>query len=267
MPYVHTNGVRLSYDRTGQGKTVLLIMGSGAAAHVWDLHQVPALHAAGYETVTFDNRGIPPSDTPPGKYSLADVVADTRGLIEALDLAPCRIVGMSMGAQIAQELAIEHPELVHSAVLMATRARSDALRRAQAVADIALLESGAQLPEAYHAFTKVTQMLSRTTLNDEAAVASWLSIFELSKGAKESASGQIWIDMSEDRRSALRRVSAPCRVIAFDDDLITPPHLAAEVAEAIPDCDFVQLPECGHLGHLERPEAVNAAILEFLKEH
>jgi pimeloyl-ACP methyl ester carboxylesterase len=39
------------------------------------------------------------------------------------------------------------------------------------------------------------------------------------------------------------------------------------VAEAIPDCDFVEIPACGHLGHLERPEAVNAAVLEFLDKH
>jgi pimeloyl-ACP methyl ester carboxylesterase len=44
---------------------------------------------------------------------------------------------------------------------------------------------------------------------------------------------------------------------------ITPPHLGAEVAQAIPNCDLVEIPGCGHLGHLERPELVNAAIIEF----
>ncbi|QIY68656.1 alpha/beta hydrolase [Streptomyces sp. RLB1-33] len=267
MPYVNANGVRLAYERSGRGENVLLVMGSGAAGHVWTMHQTPALHRAGYGTVVFDNRGISPSDVPPGKYSLADMVADTRGLIEALDLAPCRIVGLSMGALIAQELAIDHPQLVRSAVLIATKARSDAARRAQAAADIALLESGVRVPAEFEAGMTVLQMLSPATLNDDKAVSTWLSVFELSHAKQRPASGQAWIDTSVDRRAALRGVTAPCRVIAFADDLVTPPHLAAEVAEAIPDCDYVEIPRCGHLGHLEQPDAVNAAITEFLDRH
>ncbi|MEN3615239.1 hypothetical protein AAH979_37640 [Plantactinospora sp. ZYX-F-223] len=59
MPYLSTNGIRLAYQRSGQGDPVLLIMGTGAAGHVWSLHQTPALQRAGYQTVTFNNRGIP----------------------------------------------------------------------------------------------------------------------------------------------------------------------------------------------------------------
>ncbi|MDR3081209.1 MAG: alpha/beta hydrolase, partial [Streptomyces sp.] len=112
MPHVFTNGIRLSYERSGRGERVLMIMGSSAAGRVWTLHQTPALNAAGYQTITVDNRGIAPSDIPPGKYTLDDMVADTQGLIEALDAAPCRIVGVSLGAMIAQELAIRAPHLV-----------------------------------------------------------------------------------------------------------------------------------------------------------
>src|SRR5437763_2844767 len=77
MPYATANGIRLAYERAGHGETVLLIMGSSASGSVWALHQVPALTEAGYQAITFDNRGIPPSDAPPGMYSLADMVADT----------------------------------------------------------------------------------------------------------------------------------------------------------------------------------------------
>ncbi|MER7000252.1 alpha/beta hydrolase [Streptomyces sp. NPDC000410] len=267
MPYVKSNGIRLAYERSGQGEPVLLIMGSSAGGHVWTMHQTPALNNAGYETITFDNRGVAGSDAPPGKYSLADMVADTKGLIEALDLGPCRIVGASMGAMIAQELAITAPHLVRCAVLIATRSRADAVRKAQWAADHALLESGIQLPASYAAIKSVLEMLSPKTLNDDSAAATWLEIFELSGGSSEKSNGQSWVDTCEDRREALRGISAPCRVVAFTDDLITPPHLAAEVAEAIPDCDFVEIPDCGHLGHLERPDEVNSAVIEFLAKY
>lgn len=88
------------------------------------------------------------------------MVADTKGLIEALDLGPCRIVGYSMGAMIAQELAIEAPHLVRSAVLMATRARSDAMRRAMLESEQLMRENRVQLPPKYEAVRTVLEMLS-----------------------------------------------------------------------------------------------------------
>jgi pimeloyl-ACP methyl ester carboxylesterase len=267
MPYVSANGIRLAYERTGQGKRVLLVMGSSAAGSVWTMHQTPALNRAGYQTITFDNRGVPPSDAPPGTYSLADMVADTEGLIEALDARPCRIVGASMGAMIAQELVIRRPDLVECCVLIATRARSDALRRALVMADRALARSQIRLPPAYYAANSVLQMFSPDTLNNDAAASMWLDIFELSGGPGDPASGQAGVDIVSDRREALREIAVPCRVIAFADDLICPLHLSAEVADVIPDCDFVKISSCGHLGYLERPAEVNSAIIEFLDKN
>ncbi|GAB7187053.1 hypothetical protein ATKI12_6884 [Kitasatospora sp. Ki12] len=268
MPYVTTNGIRLSYQSSGHGDPVLLISGTGSAGRVWTLHQTPALNRAGYRTVTFDNRGISPSDAPPGRYSLADLVADTKGLVEALDLGPCRLVGTSLGAAIAQELAIAHPHLVRSAVLIATRARSDVFRRAQTESGFALHTAGLRLPPRYDAVRTAIEMLSPATLNDDAAVSGWLDILELS-GGEGVAAGQHWVDkdLITDRRQALRDIAAPCRAIAFTDDLICPPHLVAEVADAIPDCDLVEIPRCGHLGNLERPDAVNTSIIEFFDKN
>lgn len=267
MPQVSTNGIRLSYQRSGQGEPVLFIMGSGAAGRVWTMHQTPAVIQAGYQAVAFDNRGIGDSDAPEGRYSLADMVADTKGLMEALDLGRCRIVGYSMGAMIAQELAIEAPHLVRSAVLMATRARSDAMRRAMLESDQLMRENRVQLPRRYEAVRTVLEMLSPASLNDDDAIRSWLDIFELTGSGSNTADGQAWVTQTGDRREALRAITVPCRAIGFADDLICPPHLVSEVADAIPDCDFVEIPDAGHLGHLERPEAVNAAITEFLDKY
>ncbi|MET9301028.1 alpha/beta hydrolase [Micromonospora aurantiaca] len=265
MPQLTANGIRIAYQRSGTGENVLMIMGSGAAGHVWSTYQTPALHRAGYHTITFNNRGIPPTDAPEGRYTLDQMVADTRGLIEALGVGPCRIVGYSLGAMIAQELAVKWPGLVRSAVLVATRARPDVLRRAQMAADRALQESGLKLPRNYDAVTTAMQMLSPATLNNDAVVSSWLEVLELA--GDTGATGQAFVDLSTDRRTLLRTVTAPCRVIAFSDDLIAPPHLGAEVAEAMPNSDYVEISQCGHLGHLERPDEVNAAIIEFLDKY
>jgi len=266
VPYLESNGIRLSYQRTGDGEDVLLIMGQDAAGHVWDMYQTPALRRAGYRTTTFNNRGVPPSAVPPGAYTLDDMVADTRGLIEALDLGPCRIVGTSLGAMIAEELAIHSPALVRSAVLIATRPRPDALRMAQDRADRELRERGIRLPARYRAVDTARKMLSPASLRDDAVTSQWLEIFELAAEAGDS-DGQAGVDLTADRRAGLAKIEAPCLVIAFGDDGIVPPHLAAETAEAIPDCEFVEIPDCGHVGYLERPDEVNTAIIEFLDKH
>lgn len=267
MPFASSNGIQLAYERAGSGERVLLIMGQSAGGNVWTMYQVPALTAAGYEAITFDNRGVPPSDVPPGDYSLAELVADAAGLIEALDAGPCRLVATSLGSYIATELATSRPDLVTCCVLMAMRSRADALRKALSAGQRALALDGVELPAPYDAPNSVLHMFSPDTLNDDAAAAVWLDIFEMSAGRRAAARGQDAIDLTGDRRDALRAVPVPCRVIAFSDDLMCPPHLCAEAAEAIPDCDYVEISSCGHLGYLERPDEVNSAILEFLGKY
>jgi pimeloyl-ACP methyl ester carboxylesterase len=264
MPYVTTNGIKLSYTRSGQGEPLVLIMGSGAGGNVWSMFQVPALNEAGYETITFDNRGIAPSEAPPGMYTFGDMVADTIGLIEGLGAGPCRLIGTSLGASIAAEVAATRPDLVRSCVLIATRSRADATRRAMSAADLALANAGIQLPVSYEATRSVITMFSPTTLNNDAAVSIWLDLFELAARRRVAATGQAGVDITFDNRETLRAITVPCRVITFTDDVICPPHLGVEVADAIPDCDLVEIGACGHLGYLEKPDEVNSAILEFL---
>lgn len=264
MPYVFTNGIRLAYERHGSGERVLLVMGTAAGGRVWTMHQTPALAKAGYQAITFDNRGVPPSDVPPGRYSLTDMVEDTKGIIESLEAAPCRLVGVSLGAVIVQELAVRYPELVRGAVLLATKGRSDAARRAYGNAFRAMAEHNLAIPRPLRSVTSAFLMLSPKTLADDPAVSLWLETFELFADHDQTAAGQYWVDESSDRREGLRSIEAPCRVVAFSDDLVTPPHLGAEVADTIPNCDFIEIPDCGHYGYLERPDEVNSAIVEFL---
>ena len=55
-------------------------------------------------------------------------------------------------------------------------------------------------------------------------------------------------------------------VIGFGDDVLMAPHLSREVADAIPDGRYLEIPDAGHLGFIEHPETVNEAILEFFAE-
>src|SRR5438309_6679072 len=123
------NGVRLAYDVHGEGEPVLLICGTGQPAFSWGLSQVPALNAAGYQAITFDNRGMAPSEEPAGPYTVQGMAEDAAALLAHLGIDRCRIAGYSLGSLIAQELALARPDLVRSAVMMATMGRQDVFRK------------------------------------------------------------------------------------------------------------------------------------------
>lgn len=263
MPVLSVNGVELAYTVHGGGEPVVLVAGAGGRAHTWHPHQVPALVAAGYQVVTFDHRGTPPSGPRLGGLTLGDLVCDTAALIEELDLAPCRLVGVSLGAIIAQELALARPELLSQVVFMATRGRTDTLRAALTAAESELADQGVALPPRYDAVVRAMQNLSHRTLGDP-SLADWLDLFEVAAVERDpSYRAQLQATSIPDRRAAYRGIRVPSMVIAFQDDVITPPHLCREVADAVPGCRYEELADCGHLGHLEHPRAVNAALLGF----
>jgi pimeloyl-ACP methyl ester carboxylesterase len=242
---------------------VLFIAGRGGAGRTWHLHQVPEFLRAGYRCITFDNRGIGATEDADG-FTTETMVADAAALIEKLGVSPAHIVGVSMGAFIAQELMVSRPELVRSAVLMATRGRHDRTRDFFRNAELELAETGIELPPSYDAKIRLLESFSPKTLNDDAAVRDWIDMFTMwptkpTPGLKT----QLSIVPQENRLPAYRSISAPVLVIGFQDDVVLPPHLAKEVADAIPNGRYLEIPHTGHLGFLERPQVVNAAALKF----
>jgi pimeloyl-ACP methyl ester carboxylesterase len=263
MPVARINGINLGYDVYGTGTPVVMVTGTGAPGRVWRTHQVPALTAAGHQVITLDNRGIPPTDTCPGGFTLDDMAADVAGLIEHLGAGPCRVVGYSLGGIVVQELLLARPDLVTRAVLMASSGRTDELIAAMTAGDIELADSGTKIPPAYAAYTQALQNLSPRTLNDDERLRDWLGVLELSMVDRSAVRAQLGLDLIPNRLPHYRAIDRPCLVIGFQDDLVVRPHLCREIADAVPGARYTEIPGCGHYGYLERPEAVNAAILDF----
>jgi pimeloyl-ACP methyl ester carboxylesterase len=255
--------INLAYEDTGTGEPVVFIAGRGGPGRTWLPHQVPAFLAAGYRCVTFDNRGIGATENAEG-FTTQTMVADTAALIESLGAGPARIVGVSMGSYIAQELMVVRPELVSAAVLMATRGRLDRARQSFHTAEVQLYESGIQLPPLYDAKVRLLESFSRKTINDDNAIQDWIAIFSMwPTKSTPGLRAQLDIAPQTNRLLAYRSVAAPVLVIGFADDVVTPPYLGREIADAMPNGRYLQIPDAGHLGFLERPQTVNAAALQF----
>ncbi|AGC60962.1 bifunctional O-succinylbenzoate synthase / acetyltransferase [Mycobacterium liflandii 128FXT] len=255
--------INLAYDDKGTGEPVLFIAGRGGAGRTWQPHQVPAFLAAGYRCITFDNRGIGATENAEG-FTTQTMVNDTAALIESLGIGPVRIVAVSMGSFIAQELMVVRPELVNSAVLMATRGRLDRARKFFHDAEAELYDSGARMPSTYDVKDRLLENFSRKTLNDDAAVGDWLAMFSMWP-IKQTPGLRCQLDAAPltNRLPAYRNIAAPVLVIGFSDDIVTPPYLGREVADSLPNGRYLQIPDAGHLGFFERPEAVNTAALKF----
>jgi thioesterase CepJ len=259
------NGIRLSYHDQGDGPPVLLLTGTGAASSVWDLHQVPALRAAGFRVITTDNRGIPPSDDGAGGFTVDDLVADAAALLDHLDATPCRVVGTSMGSYIAQELALAHPERVDAVVLMAACGRSSLVQRVLAEGEAKLIELGTELPPGYRAAVRAVHNLGPATLADDDLAADWLDLFAATETGGPGVRAQLQLSALPDRLDAYRAIKVPCHVVSFEHDLVAPPAAGAELAAAIPGATHHTVPGCGHFGYLEDPEAVNRELVRFLR--
>ena len=255
--------MNLAYEDRGDGEPVVFIAGQGGLGRTWDLYQTPAFRAAGYRVITFDNRGVG-ATTDAGGFTTETMVADTAELIEKLDAAPVRLVAASMGSYIAQELMLARPELVTRAALIATRGRDDRARAFFRSAELDFVSASLALPPTYEAKLRLLENFSPKTLNDDNAVRDWIDTFTMFP-TKSTAGirAQSGVAPEGDRTPAYRSVTTPVLVIGFADDVLVPPHLGAEVADALPNGSYLEIADTGHLGFLERPQPVNSAILDF----
>src|SRR6187431_2496151 len=119
MPMAGVGGTGLHYERACDGEPLLLIQGMSGTHVSWG-EPFRGLLEDGFDVVAFDNRGIGLSTPIDGPFTIAEMAADTAGLLELLEIESAHVVGISMGGMIAQELALAHPERLRSLTLGCT---------------------------------------------------------------------------------------------------------------------------------------------------
>jgi 3-oxoadipate enol-lactonase len=264
MPVVQANGLDINYRIDGGGpETLLLINGVGDDLEAWAF-QREEFAAAGLRVVTFDNRGSGSSGHPAGPYSSQQMAADTKGLVDALQLAPLHLAGVSMGGLIAQEYAAAYPDDLHSVVLANTYAAPDPFT-------YAAFETWALVAEAAGMRLMMRQQApwvfsSHFYLTQPDKLAEFLDEMDRSTQPVSSFAAQISALLTHDATARLGSIATPALVIASADDIIIKPALSGSLYEGLPNATWEMIPG-GHATFLEDPAIWNQTVLDFVNRH
>jgi pimeloyl-ACP methyl ester carboxylesterase len=118
MPFVTARGFDIYYERSGLGPRLLFLTGSGTTVEQSRL--VTDLFAPPFDLAAFDYRGMGRSGSPPGPYGMAECAADAQVVMDGLGWDTARVIGISFGGMVAQELAVTATHRVERLALLCT---------------------------------------------------------------------------------------------------------------------------------------------------
>lgn len=275
MPIAQLSRATIHYEVAGEGRPLVCIMGFGAPLEGYAL-QARQL-ARSRRVVTFDNRGVGRSSSPPLPWAIDDLAQDALELMDHLELPHADLLGVSMGGMIAQRMAIGAPERVRAMILAATFAHADLeLRRAVARLTAASLRRWAKLGFGGRAaFERALRhaweghVVSGLPLDAEGQAILDLG-WELRSQVNASdrgVLGQLWALLTHDARGELHKVRAPTLVVAGSADALSPVGQARLLARSIPGARLEILAGAPHGMNLATAPLFNALVASFLDRH
>jgi pimeloyl-ACP methyl ester carboxylesterase len=271
---IAANGIALEVEDHGSpdGEPLLLVMGLGMQLLAWPDGFVDALVARGFRVIRFDNRdiGLSKSFDAAGlpnlaldsiryaigmkvksPYSLADMAADSVGVLDALGIARAHVCGASMGGMIAQHLAAAHPGRLKSLTLMMTssgarrlpgpslKVRGSLISRPQNPREPSSIVE--HYVELYGLIGSPAFPAPKDELRERFARA-----VKRSYRPAGTARQMVAIAADGDRTSLLGRIAAPTHVIHGLVDVLVPVPAGRDLAARIPGATLDVIDGMGH---------------------
>lgn len=277
------NGIQLATVEEGSGDPVIMIHGFPELAYSWR-HQIPALTAAGFRSIAYDQRGYGASSKPEDvdAYALTNLVADAVGLLDVLGLERATFVGHDWGSIVVWSTALMHPDRVEKVVSLNVPYRgwcagfpsTEVIR--DKLADrfgyvLAFQEPGAT--EA--AFEADPDAWLRTMYLGIAADPEFMTNDDFAVYRDAFVAGGLFgplgpyrnIDANAAATQYLGNapIIQPTLMITADRDPILPPMLATGMERWVPDLTVIDVSHSGHWTQQEQPHQVNEALTNFLR--
>jgi 3-oxoadipate enol-lactonase len=245
--------VRIAWEETGAGPTVILVQGLGYGRWGWD-PVLPGL-ADRFRVLTFDNRGIGESDVPEGPYTAREMADDVLQVLDEAGAARAHIVGASLGGMVAQEVAVVASDRVDRLVLCCTtpggtwgvpmpevtvRLFQEAASLEPLVALRRFVENalGPEAPE------ELVEEIYRRRVENPPDSVGWPA---------QAAAGLTFAGVDG-------AIAAPTLVLHGTDDNV----VAVGNAELFAGARVELFPGCGHLFFWEQPDRFVRIVTEFL---
>ncbi|MGN6276530.1 MAG: alpha/beta fold hydrolase [Solirubrobacterales bacterium] len=262
MPSVEVGRVELHYERSGSGEPLLLIQGMSGTHVSWG-EPFRDLLEGEFDVVAFDNRGIGLSAPIDGPFTIAEMAADTAGLMAALGLESAHVVGISMGGMIAQELALAHPERLRSLTLGCTYCGGPGSQLMPERNARKLMEGMASgdRDKAIRASYEVN--LSPGFRADEGRYAAFHEMATRVPAARRTIELQVQAIFGHDTSTRLGEIAAPTLVVHGTADGVIPVVNGELIASLLPGARFEALADVGHMFWWEQPER----SAELIREH
>ena len=262
MPFQTINGIQIYYEDQGKGDPLLLIQGLGYPSGMWFL-QIPDF-SKHFRTIVFDNRGVGRSDKPDEEYSVALMASDAVGLLQALGIGKAQVVGVSLGGYIAQELALQQPDLVDRLVLLATTCGASEyaeLTKAfwEEVAALAglpteeIIRKGMALAVAPAFVQQHPELIERSV---RIRMVNLQPLYAFNR--------QFTAALNFNSKDQAHLIRHPTLILAGAQDQVMPLRLTELLARKIPNSRLEVYPDTGHLLFLEKAQEINQTIIRFL---
>ena len=263
MPNLLANGVTLHYEDSGGDGTPIVfshgLLFSGAMFEA----QARALSPQ-FRCIRYDHRGQGLSENPGDRsHTIEECYTDAVAFIDALGVAPCHFVGLSMGGFVGMRLAARRPELLRSLVVIDSSADAEPKEN---IGRYRLLTAVARWVGIAPIVSQVMPILfSRTFLGDpsrQVERARWRRF--LGANRRTIVRAVLGVIEREGVANELATITLPTLVIVGEEDVATTPEKAERIRDLICDARLVRVAGAGHSSTIEQPEIVSAVIADFL---
>jgi pimeloyl-ACP methyl ester carboxylesterase len=231
--------------------TIVFIHGSGGSAQFWGAQVQGLAERTNAVALDLPGHGRSQSD---GETSVDGYVTALIEFLDTLDPPGPILCGSSLGGAIAQQLLLEYPYRFGAGILVGTGGKLKVLPAIFEAID--------------NDFKGFVNMITKLSASDKAGPAA---IRQLQNDLIHCGPGVVGGDFQACNRfdvmARLGEIKVPVLIVSAEEDQLTPPKYADFLESAIPHTVRSDISDAGHIAPLEKPQAVNKAIIEFLDTH
>ena len=246
----------------GSGEPFLFVHGFPLDHSMWNA-QI-AEFSKTHLVIAPDLRGFGASKCDDEKVTMLDYANDLAAMLDEFSIdTPVNLCGLSMGGYIAWQFYRNHRSKLKSIILCDTKAAADseAAQQTRRETSEKVLQNG----PGFLAEAMPEKLFSAVTLSNNQAVVEQTQSVIRSTSPQTVSAALLGMAERPDVTEMLPKIDFPTLVVVGEHDSITTSAEMQEIANTIPNADFIEIRDAGHMSPLEQPEQVNSAIADFLK--